>query len=426
MESEILFIIDYIINTNILIIFCFVLLIYLVLRYLYRNSIVSLYDPLHIAVIQFSFNSIFFLLPLGFKVGSSFYVFVWFIFLYLISASMVSVKGYYKGQFLLIGRNLELFLSFICLLIILLFLIDLITSGNIPFLTGYVSGNRYMIGRRFRFITWLWYCTIGITFILATLSDYKLIRLVNIISIIFFAITSLLSGSKAALLYIIIFFLTYTFLRKLKGVPLSKPFRYASISISVISIILTPLLLINLGIGTNTREVIYKILIRLFAGFDQLILYSLSGFDPKPQGLSLLQSYFGSYLKVLFNYYPKYNSAVEILFVEILGFPNAEAMLPNSNLSLSVLLSNGIMTGSCIMVLFGFLTFYMRKICLCRPGLRLFDIFMASQFVINPMYFFYDDVTAVSRLILILIIYCSFWIPYNALLIIKYNKLKIL
>jgi len=125
--------------------------------------------------------------------------------------------------------------------------------------------------------------------------------------------------------------------------------------------------------------------------------------------------YFSSFLKII-NYKPLFNNVSEYLFYEISGSfsTSYQTLLPNSNLIMEVIFTNGIYIGGLLLCIFSYLNFYIRKIILYKKQLKLIDLILFNYFVMTPLWWFISGTEFIINLIISIMLgilinlYCNF------------------
>lgn len=408
--------------TNLLLIILTVISSYIFLRILFRKSILGNYDPLHVGIILLSFYSIFFTLPFYFPVGPSFWIISSLIVLYLLAASLPGCRKINKAQFLKIGSNAQVFLALLILTLLLSNFIFNTMMGPIPLFMDEGVHVRYLMNRNNRVLAWLTAGLFSLPLILICLSDIKKVKIISIFSLFLVVLTEILSASKGSFLLIIIYVINYIFLLRLRGRVPSPLFKKIAFSLVLSIILIFPIFLVKIGFSGNPADGVKGLLVRLAGGFDQLIYIVINDIPLKDYGLSLLKIYFAPFIKPL-GMELEYNTSIEYLGVNFLGWEDTERMMPNCNLVIDAVFTNGILVGSILIFLIGLLGFGIRRICIQKKGLRVYDLILFQFFVISPFYWFLDGQRFVASMISSVIFYCLFLILYNAPWVLVKRKL---
>jgi|GEM_PF-6365250 len=383
--------VDFLLN-NSLIAVTVVILCYIALRLIYKRSIITLYDPLHINVVILSCYLSIFALPIYIQVSMTYWVVVLCLILFLIASSVPGGnKKYCSHQYLSMSDGNQLCISIIVLIITFSnFFVNLLLVP-IPLFSDDPALARGMYGSNSRLLFWAASSTSLYPIQIFSLTNIKRVRYINVVSLIILLTSTILAASKGALLNIVLMYFNYRFLLHLQGKHFHKKHKKI-INIILLTVIISfPFAMKTSGYNNTLLDSLKVFIVRLLGGFDQLIYYIIACQEPINHNLSITQLYFLPFLKIFFSYQPEYNSVIDFFYINYLGITStANKMLPNSNLIMEAIFTNGVVGGLFIVVAVGYTSFYIRKRLLERHGLRLFDLMLSQFFVMAPFFWLMD------------------------------------
>lgn len=385
---------------------------YAILRFLFRKSIVTLFDPVHVGVCLLSFYLVFLILPFYIKVTETFWVTSALLWIFFLAASIPTSSNVFKAQYLKLADSAQIKFCIVVVAVIALdFAVNTLLSP-IPLLSGGGTDTRYLLNQNSRMLAWASSSVTGIPILLAVLSDNRLVKRLSYSAVMIEVVEGILSASKSSLFAFIFLFANYSFLLALRGGKPSRRLRLAITGFAIVTALVLPFYLVAVKVGTDPFDALSLFLVRLVGGFDQLIYWVLSGDPPVSHHLSLTQFYFLPVLKALFHVQPRYNTAIDYLYIEILGFADTkEGMFPNSNLVLEAVFTNGVIAGAFIIAIIGFIVFATRRYLLRQHGLRVRHLILFQLFVMNPFGWLLDG----QRFVVSLYSACLFYILFIAL-----------
>jgi len=359
------------------------------------------------------------------------------ILVFIVTGGIVSSFVRVNYSHLDISYSLQKYLVQFILLITVLNIIINLFFGHIPLLHG--SHTKHLVGQNSRLLFWLSDIVVGYALVLLVFTKYKGIKKYCVIIIIFEIFRVLLYASKGVILDIVKYFIAYHFLMYIKTKnavddsekvyfqKVNKKFlRYIFIG-TIVAFLISPLYLMYITKYSDPIQASLFLIRRLFGGFDQLFLMLFHNFDLKSHGLSLFELYFLPFLKV-FKYEPLAHSSIDYFINEILGISDSTKMmtLPNPNLIMDVIFSNGVYLGTIILVFFSFMNFYFRKRVLSFKNITLFRLIMFKIFVMNPLKIFLDAQNFFVGLILSLLIYFCYFIFSGLIISLPKNDPQVL
>jgi hypothetical protein len=401
-------------------------LIYMLFRLLFKGAIIIWSDPLNISLIILSFYTTGLIGYISvFEPSGEYSIIIVFILIYFIIGSIASRKCEFNTTGLSISEINQSRFCFILLLIYSFTLIFNFLFGYIPLLHG--TSTRYLGGQQSRLLTWLLYSTSGYPIILFGLTEIKKIRKLCVILLLLLTTIGVLNASKGFMFSIFFWIVNYNFFlylrlkndNKIENKREYKIKRNSNFNLfcfsSIFLIITTPFYLLLINSDETLRDNILLFFYRLLAGFDQLIIIIANNIGLDFKGLSLLKIYTSPFLKIITNYKPKFNNIPEFLFYEVSGISDAsyKTLLPNSNLIMEVIFTNGIVIGMLLLGVFSYINFYIRKKMLYKYRLKLIDLFLFNFFVMTPLWWFLSGTEFIINLILTVFIYLCINFYFN-------------
>jgi hypothetical protein len=377
-----------------------VFFIYIIFISLFNRAIISWADPLYFNLIMLSFYTAgligFFIM---FKPSPKYYIILVLILLYFIVGSIASRNCAFNTSGLAISKKNQLIFCWVLLLIFISSLVVNYLFGYMPLLEG--TGTRYLVGRNSRLLYWLETSCYGYPIILFGLTDHKIVKKHCIILIAILATIGLLTAAKGFIFYMFFMLIYYNLFLYLKERNSNNPAfkeeyrlkRMKNLKLVIISLVcliaLAPFYLVLIKSAGTVKETFPNFIFRLFFGFDQLIYISNLDIGLVDKGVSMLSIYTSSFFKI-FNYTFIYNSIPELLFHEMFGIFGAsfEHMMPNSNLIMEVIFTNGLYLGTLLLIVFSFLNFTVRRRILYKNKLKLIDIVIFNYFFMFPLWWF--------------------------------------
>ena len=205
-----------------------------------------------------------------------------------------------------------------------------------------------------------------------------------------FALTTILSGSKSAIIQLLIILLFYWYLRRYRRLPEDEqPYvRFSRWKLSLIltaTLTLAPIYFVIVVSKDFGDALLDTFLYRLFAGFDIVFFIVTRGIDiSMTSGVYAWDFYFFPFLK-LFGQTPSFQSAGQYISAEVFGYTNSfQSLNPNSNLVVEWIMSLGNIAGIVVALLCILFVFHIRMKLLQRTQIRIFDMFLMPQFILAP------------------------------------------
>ena len=410
-------------------------IIYFLLRILFFKCLCGWSDPLNIGLFFIAFSMAgFIFLPFAHHVGNSYWIICFSMFIFFFASSLPKLTKVHIERKLSIAENIQKNFVLLIMLIVLFSIINDAYSGNIAILrdggistrfSGASEGNRLLI--------WLNYSTVNLPIIFYALSTYRPVRRISLLTIILFTLKGVLFASKASLFFIPITLTTFHFLlgsyrgngHNGDSVIKSKIFRrkleIIIISLFVVLLAFFPLFAILIQGAASYVDGLNLIFSRLLSGFDNLIYVSIADLPmenimEKYGFYSILMLYLSSVFKVLFDFRPEFNSVSEIIMSEVFSIDRSflqRIPLPNSNLILESIWTNGFVLGILCLAFIGYASFLIRKKLLQKEYLKLIDVVLFNSFVLSPLIWFVSGMEFINYLIANMLLYVVFAVFFN-------------
>ena len=425
---------DYI-GINLINLFPLFALVYFLFRFLFFKSISGWSDPLNIELIFTAFSMAgFIFLPFSHQIGGSYWAICFALFIFFLAASLPKLSKVPPQKNLSIPADVQKKFVILIMAIAFLSIANDVYSGNVAILRDGGINTRFSgASESNRLLIWLNYSTVNLPIIFYALSTDKAVKKMSISTIALFTLKGILFASKSSLFFIP---LTLTTLHFLLGLSRENSLsdnirikvnifrrRLEIIIISLFTVLSAffPLFAIMIQGANNYADGLNLIFGRLFSGFDNLIYVSVA--DLPMENImdrygfhSILILYLSSILKVVFNFRPEFNSAPEIIMSEVFSIDSSflqKIPLPNSNLILESIWTNGFIFGILCLFFIGYLVSWIRKKLLQKQSLKLIDVIFFNSFVLSPLLWFTSGMEFINYLIANMLIYVGFLIFFN-------------
>ena len=422
---------DYI-STNLLILMFVWAGLFFFLKILFSRCVQGWSDPLNIALIFIAFSTAgFMFLPFVQKVGNSFWIILIAIFIYLIACSIPKLPKDVKFKTLAISSDIQIYFSLVLLALMIIVLLNDFLSGNIAiFREGGISTRFVGASDSNRFLVWINYSIANLPIIFFSLTNNKTVKKISLITMSIIFVKSILFASKSSLFFIPLMMIVYHYLIGIKeqGIKERQNTKRYKRKIEIIIaallfvlIIFFPIFAILIQGAQNYSEGLNLIFFRLFAGYDNLIYVSIK--DIPMENImsrygfySIVLLYASSIFKVLLGFKPEFNSVSEIILNEVFGVEGSilrQIPLPNSNLILESIWTNGLIFGLPTIFIIGLVSFSFRKKILLSTHLKLIDVIFFNAIVLSPMLWFVSGMEFINYLMTNLILYFMFSLIIN-------------
>lgn len=372
-------------------------LIFRVFYVFIKGSIVNKYDPLNISFIFFISPALtgFLFSPFIFSFTLS-YFFILAFLLCLFALIFIS-RNSFGLQYLKINLRDDMPFSFqiiivlICITVLFFHLyFNMIKPATIPlFMDDGVEMRSQATGNRFFY--WSFHAFDKLPIVMIALSRFKSIRYVSFFGFLLNIAINVLFASKNAVLgfvYLELFVLFVTHARcEIDRYLWHK--RLFSIFL-LITLCFIPVFLVSIGYGSGSASsIILKLIVRFFAGWDQLIPSSsldLLLHNVLPQsliGLNLFQYQFLPFYKIASGVNPEYFSVGQYVVEAYYGSTfDSPGNYPNSNLILEAVFTSGLILGFVFFFVQIWFFYYFRAKSL---------ISNVTAFKLLPVVFFVND-----------------------------------
>jgi hypothetical protein len=391
------------------------LIIYFIFYLSFRHSIISLSDPLNLGICLIAFYLAgALLLPILFTVNSSYLYIVALLFLYMMVAAVACrFRVRAIAPSIMISKDIQLFFVSVFTGIVLVNVIVNQIFGVIPLLHGTAARADY--GSVAAPTVYFLAPDIGMIDLLAfALTKFKSVRVVAGIGVLVSFISAILGGSKSSMFAVLFALCVGDYIYNLQrrsarskveasrlDRQIKKVRRYALISI-VITIISLPayLVLVGADYGGGGGVAIENLVIRLFGGFDGLAIITLENVDITAASNIRISEFYLYPLLKRFVQPPEFQSAGQyLIYLRTGSYQDATSGLnPNSNYVIELLLSNGsLVTSGVIVIATATCIFYLRARMLERGNLRMFDLVLWTLVVLSPFSMLLDGAYFIVR-----------------------------
>jgi len=261
------------------------------------------------------------------------------------------------------------------------------------------------------------------------LTEVKPVRRLAGVGVCVSIVSTILGGSKSALFSILLIFLIADYVLNLKRNASTssvemlactkqiKRIRRSGLTVAAAIAIVLPAYLSLIGAGSGGGG-LEALAVRLFGGFDDLAIIGVKNIDITTiHGINISDFYFYPLIKK-FAYTPEFQSSGSYLIYLLSGdYEFATSGLnPNSSLAIELLISNGsIVISSILVTLVAAVVFRLRRSLIARPKLRMFDLVLWTLVVIGPFSVILDGTYFVITSYTLLGIYAALNISINAL-----------
>src|SRR5438270_6119299 len=175
---------------------------YLLLRLLFRKSLRTLWEPLHVQMIALSFYLVFFALPFFIDVTPIFFQISVLLVIFLLVATLPGalVNSAQEGQSLAVSQTSEVRFAGTLLLFSGLTFIVNVLFGEMPLISGAGSNARYLMGQNSRLLTWITSGIEWLPILLLRFAVSKKAKIYTSASIALSFVTAILSASNGSCL----------------------------------------------------------------------------------------------------------------------------------------------------------------------------------------------------------------------------------
>jgi hypothetical protein len=242
---------------------------------------------------------------------------------------------------------------------------------------------------------------IGIMVLLVYLiTEFRVVRILAGVGVSTSIVSTILGGSKSALFSILLIILAADYVLNLKlsasrlpheRLSLSKKIkvlRRSGVICAAAIALMLPAYLVLIGASSDgPGGALEAFAVRLFGGFDDLAIIGVKNIDlTSTHGINISDFYFYPLLKK-FAYTPPFQSSGSYLIYLLSDDYRfaTSGMNPNSSLAIELLLSNGsIIISSILITIISAVIFRLRAALLARRRLRMLDLLLWTLIVFGP------------------------------------------
>ncbi len=406
--------------------------VYLLFYLLYRRSLVSVTDPLNLGMLLMAFYLAgVLMIPAVISVNWSYTCAVILTAVYIFAGALFSGRsGSVKTPQLGVKPADQVFVAYVLAGLQAVNLIINQIFGVIPLLKGVGSRSEYgTVALPTLFL--LAPDLAMVLFLMYLLTDQKKVRKTACAGVVCSVISTILGGGKSAIFNVVYLFIVADYIWNIRlktatkleetarvAARIKRIRRYVAVGL-VATIGLLPLYLVKIGAdsGGGSSSALQAFAVRLFGGFDGIAIVAYKDIDLlAARDVHLTDYYFYPLIKKI-SHTPEFQSAGEYLIYQLSGSYafSVSGMNPNSTLSIELLLSNGSLALSGLLIaLVAFAVFRIRTSLLRRDTLRVFDLILWTFVVMAPFSVLLDGTYFVIRLYMILGIYAAISLMVNA------------
>ena len=376
--------------------------LYLFFRLLFARSIVSISDPINLGIALVSFyiaGSL--LLPTFMQVNKSYSYVIFLIFTYIFSAALFSQsRKEPRAPSLIATKGHQLIFSGIFTALLLLNLIANQIFGVMPLFQG--TQARGELGSvAIPTLVLLAPDISSVLLLVLLLTKYRAVKRLTGLGVAISVVSTILNGAKSSAFSVVFLFVIADYilhlqqkadLPELKAEEVRrriKTNRTYIIGVIVATALIFPAYLIFLGAdsGSGSSGAVENIAVRLFGGLDALAGIALQDIDiTSVKDINLSEFYFFSFYKS-FAFTPEFQSAGQYILYLVTGSYQfaSSGLNPNSNFTIELLLSNGsLLYSTVIVIMTSAALFSIRRVLLRQEGLRIIDLVLWSLIVLSP------------------------------------------
>jgi len=409
------------------------MVLYLLLYLLYRRQIISFTDPLNYGVLLLSFYLAGALvLPSMHSVNWSYVCVVILTVVYVAAGGIFSRRSSpVRAPRLGVSRSHQLvFTTALTGLLVLNLIINQI-FGVMPLLQGTEARAEYG-SVALPSLVLLSGDLAMVLFLVFLLTEVRKVRVLAGIGVAISVVSGILGGAKSSTFSILFLLMVADYVQHLKRkashslsevLALTKKIRTLrvfGIVCAIATIILLPAYLVLIGAdrGGGSGSALEGFATRLFGGFDGLAIIAFKDIDLfSVQGVNISDFYFYPLIKKL-SHTPDFQSSGQYLIYLLSGRYDlaTSGMNPNSSFSIELLLSNGSLAVSIVIIaLAAAAMFRLRATLLRRKSLRMLDLVLWALVVLAPFSILLDGAFFVIRAYIFLGLYMALNLIVNAI-----------
>ncbi len=407
-------------------------LIYFVIYLLFRRAIVSISDPLnyHALLLAFSLAGAL-VVPVTRTLNSSYIYVVNLIAIYIVAGAIFSPRRTLIRMPRLGVSKIHqiLFTTALSGLIVLNLILNQI-FGVMALFEGTQARAAYgsVASPSLYLLTPFISTTVLLVFLL---TEERHVRIVAGVGVATSIISTILGGSKSALFSIVLILAAADYVLNLRRIASRLPAEQLALSkkirtirksglICVVAIaVILPAYLVLIGAASGEPGgALQGFAVRLFGGFDDLAIIGAKNIDlTSIHDINISDFYFYPILKKI-AYTPEFQSSGSFLIYQLTG--NYEfattGLNPNSSLAIELLLSNGSIVISAILItLVSAAIFRLRAALLARSRLRMLDLVLWTLVVFGPFEVLLDGTYFVITSYMLIGLYAVLNLSVNAL-----------
>lgn len=385
-----------------------------------RRQIIGFFDPLllQITLIAFSAGVFFVSIPAGPHYNSAIILLLAY-FLALFCAGFLKPPP--VGMLRIsISNSLQVYAAWSFFIIMLMVLVFNYIFGYSPILHGGGHASRVLVSQNNRILE---YCGRLLPFVALFLvtSDRKDVRILSLSSVVLGVLIFILQGNRAGIIYPIIVFLNFIFIKYLFFSEISIDEFIRKVKKVLFFTGLPVFIFLPFYVSTISdipaSDVYLLVLNRLFLSLDGLFIVGWSSYDFSNSGLDPVVMYFQPIFKLFSITNGSYNSVMDYVNYIENGLIPGEYNGPTDNIFVeAIVFFDELFIGFGVVFCATFLPLFIRSRLMHAKKAGLLGIALSSMFFINPLgivllgYLFFVDA------IFLLFIMLAIFVPYFILL----------
>ena len=407
--------------------------LYLLLYLLYRRQIVSFTDPLNYGVFLLaSYLAGALILPSLHSVNWSYECIVILTIVYVATGVLFSRRSSpIRAPRLGVGRSQQLLFTTALTGLLFLNLVVNQIFGVMPLFQGTQARADYG-SVALPSLVLLAPDLATMLFLIFLLTEARKVRVLAGIGVVISVVSTILGGAKSSIFSILLLLMVADYIQNLKRNASQSPseillltrkikkIRRFGVVCAIATILLLPAYLVLIGAdrGGGSGSALAGFAARLFGGFDGLAIIAVRDIDLfSVQNINISDFYFYPLIK-RFSHTPDFQSSGQYLIYQLSGSYDlaASGLNPNSSFSIELLLSNGSLALSIVIIVFvAAVMFGLRETLLRRKSLTMLDLVLWALVVLAPFSILLDGAYFVTRAYLFLGLYLALNFIVNAI-----------
>lgn len=364
-----------------------------------RRAIANLYDPLlwkGLLLFSTYLAGVLVVPHMAGDVTVSYWVILFFIFVFLVIVRLFPVVNSGEMRLGICEGFVRLLVVTSILVCVLNVVVNMVLPGAVPLFSESAGAGRFDATTNSRLLYWMANSIVGVSVVVYAISTDKVTRRLSLFAFFVEFLASVLFASKGALLQVTYLLLFCAFVAKQRNDrPNLQKYKRLLVASFVFALIVGPAYLVAVTLSASGGELLTKLGVRIFGGFDQLIPAissdMASGFWPDREfGLGIFEYQLLPYMKVVLGVEPHYSSVGQYVVEAWTGrFIEGPYTMPNSNLILESIFTSGVGFGFFIYVA-QLVWFYFLRQYAMRGSVTVLRLMLIKTIVYSPMSLFYS------------------------------------